>query len=68
MVFRKRLTRAKVVPFFAAQALCAVALEACAGAHHWAREFGKLGHTATWRIKPTNQRRDPPDLSHVALV
>ncbi len=22
-----------------------MALEACAGAHHWAREFGKLGHT-----------------------
>jgi transposase len=22
-----------------------VAMEACAGAHHWARELGKLGHT-----------------------
>jgi len=45
VVFRKRLTRAKVVRFFAAQAPCVVALEACAGAHHWARELGKLGHT-----------------------
>ena len=44
MVFRKRLTRAKVVRFFAAQAPCVVALEACAGAHHWAREIAKLGH------------------------
>ena len=43
-VFRKRLARAKVVPFFAAQAPCMVAMEACAGAHHWARELGKLGH------------------------
>ncbi len=45
MVFRKRLARAKVVQFFAAQAPCVVAMEACAGAHHWAREIGKLGHT-----------------------
>jgi transposase len=45
VVFRKRLTRAKVVPFFAAQAPCAVALEACAGAHRWGRGLGKLGHT-----------------------
>ena len=58
VVFRKRLARAKVVPFFAAQAPCpgavprrraqapcVVAMEACAGAHHWAREIGKLGHT-----------------------
>ena len=26
-------------------ASCVVALEACAGSHYWAREFGKLGHT-----------------------
>ncbi len=31
--------------FFAAQPPCLVALEACGGAHHWAREIGKLGHT-----------------------
>src|SRR3954466_7678525 len=24
---------------------CTVAMEACAGAHHWARELSKLGHT-----------------------
>ena len=23
---------------------CVVAMEACAGAHHWAREAGRLGH------------------------
>src|SRR5215203_1971256 len=45
MVFRKRLVRAKVLEFFAAQPPCVVALEACGGAHHWARELGKLGHT-----------------------
>ena len=46
VVFRKRLVRAKVLEFFAAQPPCVVALEACGGAHHWAREIGKLGHTA----------------------
>src|ERR687894_2484294 len=46
VVFRKRLMRAKVLEFFAAQPPCVVALEACGGAHHWAREINKLGHTA----------------------
>src|SRR5207342_3395201 len=45
VVFRKRLVRAKVLEFFAGQPRCLVALEACGGAHYWAREIGKLGHT-----------------------
>src|ERR687893_1802131 len=45
VVFRKRLMRAKVLEFFAALPPRVVALEACGGAHHWARELGKLGHT-----------------------
>ena len=45
VVFRKRLVRAKVLEFFVAQPPCMVALEACGGAHHWAREIVKLGHT-----------------------
>jgi len=44
-LFRKRLTRRKLLEFFAAQAPCVVAMEACAGSHYWAREIGKLGHT-----------------------
>ncbi|MER0240438.1 IS110 family transposase, partial [Fulvimarina sp. MAC8] len=43
-MFSKRLTRAKVLDFFAAQPRCMVALEACGGAHHWARELMALGH------------------------
>jgi transposase len=43
-VFSKRLTRAKVLDFFAAQPPCTVALEACGGAHHWARELRTQGH------------------------
>lgn len=44
-VFRKQLRRDKVLAFFARQPACLVAMEACASAHYWAREIGKLGHT-----------------------
>ena len=43
-VLRKKLSRSKVLPFFASQPRCRVVLEACGGAHHWARELAKLGH------------------------
>src|SRR5215469_5269332 len=39
VLFRKRITRAKLLGFLAAQARCVVAMEACAGAHYWAREI-----------------------------
>ena len=45
VVFRKRLTRARLLDFFAAQPRCIVALEACGGSHYWARELARLGHT-----------------------
>lgn len=45
VVFRKRLTRGRFLPFLAAQPSCVVAMEACATAHGWGREIEKLGHT-----------------------
>ena len=45
VMFRKRLTRARLIEFFRSQPRCLVALEACGGAHHWGREIAKLGHT-----------------------
>ena len=44
VAFRKKLTRGKVLGFLASQPRCVVAMEACAGAHYWGREIGKLGH------------------------
>ena len=44
VLFRKKLRRHQVLAFFAAQPPCTVAMEACASAHHWAREIGRLGH------------------------
>jgi transposase len=43
-VLCKKLRRAKVLGFFAQLQPCVVAMEACGGAHFWAREIGKLGH------------------------
>ena len=43
-VFSRKLTRSKLLGFFAAQPRCLVALEACGGAHHWGRELMRLGH------------------------
>ena len=43
-VFSRRITRGKLLSFFAAQPRCLVALEACGGAHHWARELIRMGH------------------------
>jgi transposase len=45
VVFRRRLRRGQVLPFFATLPPCTVAMEACAGGHYWGREMGKLGHT-----------------------
>ena len=43
VVVRRRLTRAKVLPFFERLPPCLVGLEACATAHYWGRELRKLG-------------------------
>jgi len=43
-VFSRRIARRKVLEFFASQPRCLVALEACGGSHHWARELMRLGH------------------------
>lgn len=45
VVFRKQLRRDRVLAFLAGQSPCIVAMEACASAHYWAREIGRLGHT-----------------------
>ena len=44
VVVRKQLRRGQVMKFFAAVPPCLVGMEACATAHHWARELTKLGH------------------------
>ena len=44
VIFRKTLSRKKLLPFIAQLHPCLIAMEACSGAHYWAREFKSIGH------------------------
>ena len=44
VVVRRQLKRRYVLAFFEKLPPCLVGMEACATAHHWARELTKLGH------------------------
>ena len=44
-IINVQLKRAKVLQHFANRVACLIAMEACGGAHHWAREFTALGHS-----------------------
>ena len=71
VLFRKCITRGKLIAFLAAQSPCIVAMEACAGAHYWAREISKLGHSARLMapayVKPfiKRQKNDAADAEAV---
>ena len=43
-VLRRQLRRGQVLAFFARLDPCLIGMEACSGAHHWARELAALGH------------------------
>jgi transposase len=49
-VLKRKLSRDQVLAFFANLPPCVIGLEACGGAHDWARELAKLGHQA--RLMP----------------
>lgn len=49
-VLKRKLRRGQVLEFFARRDPCLVGMEACAGAHFWARELTALGHEV--RIMP----------------
>jgi transposase len=51
VAFRKQLKRTQVLAFFANLSPCLIGLEACGGAHYWARELIKLGHDARLGIR-----------------
>ena len=53
LVLRKRLRRSQVLAFFAGLPPCLIGVEACATAHHWARELIALGHET--RLMPPSQ-------------
>lgn len=44
-IVNQQLKRAKVLTYFANRAPCVIGIEACGGAHHWARQLSALGHS-----------------------
>lgn len=44
-VITKRVSREKLIEFIAQLKPCVIGIEACLGAHYWARTFGNMGHT-----------------------
>jgi len=45
VALRKQLKRSQVAEFFAQLAPCLIGMEACGGAHFWARKLMEFGHT-----------------------
>jgi len=71
VVVRKRLRRSQVISFFQELSPCLVGLEACATAHHWARELAKLGHEV--RLMPAKDvkayvKRNKNDAADAAAI
>ena len=74
-VLRRELKRSQVEIFFGKQGSTEVVLEACGGAHHWARLLGQLGHRVRLippqYVKPfvkraKNDRNDAEAISEAA--
>lgn len=45
VVYRRKLNRQKLYEFMVGLKPCLVGMEACGGAHYWARKFKEFGHT-----------------------
>ena len=52
VVVQRTLRRAQVLPFFAKLDRCVVGMEACGGAHDWARRLSAMGHDV--RLMPAS--------------
>jgi transposase len=71
-VFGRSLKRAEVMGFFASLPPCLVGMEACSGAHHWARQLMALGHEvkliAPQYVRPyvKRQKTDANDAAAIA--
>ena len=44
-LIRPNVKRAALLELIAKLPPCLIGMKACSGAHHWAREFSKFGHT-----------------------
>ena len=71
-VFRRKLSRNRLLAFLAAHPRCIVAMEACATSHFWGREIEKTGHKVRLippiYVKPfvKRQKNDATDAEAIA--
>jgi transposase len=71
VVVRKQLTRPKLLPFVAQLSPCRIGMEACQGAHYWAREMRKRGHDVCLISPPfvppyrQSHKNDPNDAAAI---
>jgi len=72
VLVRRQLRRGEVVKFFAGLPRCVVALEACGGAHYWARQVAGLGHRVRLlppaHVKPYVKRGRKNDAADAAAL
>lgn len=67
VISRRKVSSGKLLQFLTDIEPCTVAIEACAGSHHWGREIAKLGHQvkiiAPVYVKPfvKRQKNDAAD-------
>jgi transposase len=69
---RQRLRRGEIMSFFSSLAPCLVGIEACATAHHWAREIRRFGHDVRLippaYVKPYVRRGAKNDAADAAAI
>ncbi len=72
VVWRKRVSRHDLMPFIAQLPLVLIGIEACGGAHDWARRFRAYGHEVQRRapqcVKPyvKSNKNDSRDAEAIA--
>jgi transposase len=74
VLLRPSVPRAKLLELIAALPPCLIGMEACSGAHHWAREFQRFGHTvrlmapkfvAPYRLSGKRGKNDAADAAAI---
>src|SRR5262244_2773821 len=74
VVYRKRLSRHDLMPFIAKLPPVRIGIEACGGAHYWARRFREYGHEvklmAPQLVKPyvKSHKNDSRDAEAIAAA
>jgi len=69
---KRKVRRSELIAFFEKQERCAVVMEACGAAHHWARILTGLGHPvkllAAAAIKPFVKKGKKNDAADAAAI